>query len=94
MNISCFLFCPKTPNFRAFSRRHRFELVSGPRTDFRPYVSVPLPPHLRPKHSEKCWNLLIPVQFSQEEEVTVLGFIEEKVPSFVFHVVLMARKSG
>src|SRR6266566_2537271 len=60
MSIAYLFLGPKPFNGWALSHRSEFELVSGPRTDFRCNMPVPLLPHHWPKHPEELGNFIIP----------------------------------
>jgi len=42
-------------------------------------MPVPLLPHHWPKYRQEFGNLIIPMHFSQQEEVILAGFIKKKL---------------
>ncbi len=90
LNLS---LCPKPQNFRAFSHWHKLQLMRGRGAKLTRDVTVSLLPHFSPEVLEKMWNLVVSVQLSQQEEVTGIGLIEEKLASPSCQVVLMVCES-
>jgi hypothetical protein len=41
--------------------------------------AVSLLPHLGPHCPEQIWNFIISVQFSQQKEVILFGFVEDEL---------------
>ena len=91
MSIAYLFLGPEPFNGWALSHRLEFELVSGPRTNFRCYMPIPLFPHHWPKHPEELGNFIVPMHFPQQEEVILAGFIEKKLQPIRFQILLMGR---
>ena len=70
--------------------RDCLQLLRGPGADFGGDVAISVAPHLRPEDVEEVGDLVVPVEFAEEEEVVALRFGEQEVAAVIGEIVLVA----